>query len=694
MSEFTGPGEEANEGFKMFNMGVTEFATAAALVSSIAENFERVYGKQQRQTKRQMEHDQKLHAGFTSAASEFKQSAKIAAQAAKEHRRAAQEFQDTVKRQEEEAKKPNGARASFVKSISDEMKQVASSMKDALSSTTGKFMDFMKKRRGVDSDTGRGFLSTKAGKLFDFLVGTVTDFAKKMLAYVAPIAVISKLLGYIWEAFKDRLDANRVARRDFGMQFGTRRMGEIRDEAALRFNGAPLSISAARAREISVMLNRELRDSTALTGDIVADIEMMEKGLGVDAAQSAEFFGRALRTTKVEAQDITDTFAVATNVFAELGLNVSETVSELAAMPQIAQQFNLATRQGQLELARQVGTAQLLGSTFGEAREFGDQFIDIGSAAEAAVNLRRWGLDISGRELTTRGLSDPAGLAADIAQGLAPTLNRGSAEERRFAATSILRSTPELRSMFADAEALMGAAAVVGDQEAFQKKIAEAMAQASQTPEEQLRDTLKEYTIATTNIGDAVDSAFKTLAQSIAKLISPDFLPSLIDNIVKLVGETAYLGYVLGNWNPFKTFSGLSRAEFELQKVTQEQNRRARAIDASREEALGRHENEFRREFLEGVRSGLFTDAAAGDFVVSRGEIAEYVTQRFKESGQDVESMDVRRAITQVVQEQAEQLSRLMQQNPREFVVKTANGNQVITMIADHKGTEGQGSSG
>lgn len=620
-----GPGEEANEGFKLFGSGVEKFSAAVAAFWTITDAFKDVEDK----------------------ASE---NAKMEAKSTDEFKKATSEMKKTIK--------------DDLKKAIDEQGGIVAKMFGSGGMFSGGFVAGLKA-----------------------ILPLLRSFLIRFIAVAAPLMLLSKFFQAIIDALGEQLNESRNIRKQLGLSFDPNRFLDLRAEADATDLAAATPIGAKKTAEIVTNLNTELKNANAITGDMIAGVAVLEKGLGVDLASSAEFFGTALRNTEATTQDLTDTFSQASIVADEMGFNVSDFVNELASAPELAQQFALETRKGQMELVRSAATAKAMGKSMQEMRDFGDQFFDLATAAESAATLRNFGVDMSSQELLVKGMENPVQLAQDIVSQLDTDMSR--MEQLAF-----LQANPQMSQLFGSPEALQKAIAAAGDPD----KIAKIVEQAGKSSQEKLNDNLSEYVTATKTVGEAIDDAFEKLGNTIATLISPDFLPKLIDKMVEMIAVMGRLPIIIAQILNKLPFVDIDIAGMQAEQAGNQYAQSMSRMNAAQRFVAGSEEgNQLESDLINSVMpSGALHPSAVRDRLgifddekTSIDEIRKIIYDRAKEAGLDTEDGATRTGLNRQVERLMETLVTTAKSND-EFIIKTVDGRRLITLQADDKGTEGQ----
>jgi hypothetical protein len=617
-----GPGEEGNAGFKLFGSNVEKFSAAVAAFWTISDM--------------------------------FKEDVSKAAESAEKTEESANDVAEGVKEVAENTKDLKDSTNRFTAAMKELKSAMANDVVKAIDQQGGQLAKYFGSN-GVFAGV------TSFGEAFKAVLPLLRSFLLKYMVVAGPLMLMTKLVQSILTALKEQLDEGRKLRRQFGITFDPNRLNQLAQDARTQDIAQGTPIGAQRAAQIAVNLNEELKNSRALTGEMIANVAVLEKGLGVDATASAKFFGRALRTTEATAQDLGNTFSIVAMTAEEAGLNVSDMVNTLAAAPELAQQFALNTRQGQIELARSLALTQQMGVSMSELRSFGDQFFDLETSATAAASLRNFGVDISSQELMF-GSEDPASLIENIVGQLDPNMSR-------MEASALLSQNPQLQSLFGNVEGLQAAQAGLA-QGLTGSALQAATAKAGKSPQEQLNDNLSDYVTATKTLGEGINDAFEKLGQNIAKLIAPDMLPRLIDTMIDFIDVIFEMPFMSGA---------------RQRQEAREAERRANEFGASRSRLNTAQRLVAQDIFGEG-NAGLLDDGQT-----SMAEIRELVYGRASSSGMDVNDAYTRRGLDLQIEKMMERLVAAAESNPNLRIV-TVDGRVMIEAQAEDAGT-GNGAS-
>jgi hypothetical protein len=418
--EGTSPAEQTNLGFKMFGNSVNKFSAAVAGIDTMSQILNRQLKAAAKEQTITQTKDKSIAEQQNEAAQKQAEAADIHEELAKQAKNSAQKEATTTRAQLNMFQR--GAL-----NFNNAVKSFSINAKSAL---------------------GGGLRS-----MFDGLMGQIKDLASTITQFAGRFFVVFTLVNILTRTLQrlvDLANAKRIGTRIFGSD--TQSLDQLAERAR---QSSLIPISVSQSVQIAVGLNSELNNSTRLSGQLIANVAEVARGINGDATQAAKFFGRAIMATNASVEDVKQTFAISAKIAGDFGLTIDELGQEIANNVELAQQFNLATEQGRLLLARSAATARMLGSDMKAVRSFGDQFFDIDAAVEAAARGAAFGINISATQRMIQGATDPAGLLVNVLKQLQATIGTPSAEGfDRIILDRTLKSLPELSSVFSNVEDL------------------------------------------------------------------------------------------------------------------------------------------------------------------------------------------------------------------------------------------------
>lgn len=497
-----GPGQEVNEGFKMFGMSVNQFSAAVAGADVLFKVLE-----QRTKARSQKENlDRKKNEDI---AKQQEEAADMQVEAAEINKDIAKKAEASSKSNQATTTKWQRMTAAFDKAV----KSFGSVMKDTWTKSIDGF-------KGIIGD----------------LAGVVKDFGARFIVVFTAVNILTRILTNLM----DTANQGAMLRRSLGPAFAARfsRTGtedSFVDET-LRLTGGRMQVSDIA--DAAIALNEELRDVSRITPKIIADVADIAQGLNIDVGTAAAFVGQAMFATNATSQDVKAAFAEIALVAAEAGLTADSLAQSLASTPEYAQQWVMATKQGRLELARAAATARILGTDLSSIRTTADQFFDLGAAATEAARLQALGVQgFSASRIVQGALTDPTTLVRSMLTDVRSQfgeLNAASGVDR-FKLQSILAQSATLGNLF-DTESLARALTAVGRAEELNQVIQErtATVEAAAKFEENALKHLQDLVINGRTLEDKVEHLANGIANSIADVLRPLFT-GLMDAVNDLV---------------------------------------------------------------------------------------------------------------------------------------------------------------
>lgn len=494
-----GPGQEANEGFKMFGLSTNKFALAVATADFAINKLSKTIDAQARQSRAQVKEERDI---------------------SKMQEEAAEMQLDAAEINEDVAKKAQ-SRALTETKVMSKWQKISSVFNRAVENFSS----------GAKDIWGKGISGFK--DVIGELGSTIKDFAGRFVVIFTAVNILSRILTNLM----DTRNLGSSLRRSLGPQFAdnfARQDGFATQVTRLTQGRVDPQVAA----EIAVSLNKTLKDVSRITPNIVADIADIAEGLNIDASTAATFFGEAMFATDATATQIKQSFANIALIAKEAGLSADDLASSLMETPVIAQQWVMATRQGQLELGRAAAKARQLGSDLVAIRTTADKFFDLSAAAEEAAKLQALGLQgFSATRIVSGALTDPTKLISDILRQtrnqfgeLNPALGMD-----RVKLDAILTQSSALSDLF-DREALAKALRVVDKSDELDAIIAARTALVADAGrfEENALTHLQDLVVNGQTIETRLENIATNIASKIADVIRPAF-NQLYNAVIDLV---------------------------------------------------------------------------------------------------------------------------------------------------------------
>ena len=524
--------ENTNSSFsKIFGLSVNEFSLAVATLDAAVNSIEKKLNDIKNESAELLKEEQKIAKDFSGAANTQKE-------AASRIEKAAAVQKDVSSESLKSFTKAFGGLLLSVRDFSEAaalIKIGASAFKRVVND---KLIPALKDKANPLFDKLGSVFSGIKGTLKNIL-NTVIQFGARFTAVFAVVNIVTRIL--------ETLVASNAARNRSIRSFGFRtNISEFL--SAARSRGA--TISADEALAIAETLNSSLNNSRLITAEIVGDIAQSSKAFGLQQEVVAKFFGDALRLTNASSEQIKQTLADVAHEAERFGLNVSETVESIAALPDLARQFRIETTQGRIELARGAAIARFLGTDLAEIRSFGNAFFDISSAAKTATGLSTLGVqNISATDLIRGGLNNPIDLLQRLLQEISRTqfgstildenANQGL---KQFAAIGILNAIPQLQSIFSSTDSLINAIEKSNDLRSDEFNSLLNDIKNENNYEKRSFELLNEFVTSGESLEETLERFATNFAQKITNVIQPAFdtIIDLLKDLVNLIDSMPF----------------------------------------------------------------------------------------------------------------------------------------------------------
>lgn len=516
-----GAGEAANEGFKIFGMSVSQFAATVAAVDAIGENLT----------------DRIEQAILNAAKTQKKSSA------------ATDKFAGAAEQQRKNVKE----QGTHIKELAKHARSSAAASQDTAITMRHLRIGFKKWFRDqkkawdkrlntpINSPAGVQSFNSMFGSLLNSFKG-VGGLLKSFLLKFIPIVSVLSFLTRVLESFVEALDASRLSTRPLGIDFSENRFRGIlqgtNPAIQNRFGLANVNVTGKETVDILKSINEGLENSARLTSDLVASTWTVSRAFNASSDEVGKFYGVLTRAQKLSTEQIDDIFGIAASGAEALGLNIETIGQQIAEWPGAAFQFATNMREGRQQLVRAYLEAELLGTSFKQARDFADTLFDPSVMTQRAVGARMAGLNISMQDLARGAFENPSGLIEKYVTQIRKqygSLKSSGAD--RFTLRSLLETTG-LGAMGFDEAGLAKAIAAVDPETGRLKDLDNIMEQAMKTPMEDLRDRLGEFV----GKGMTLEERLEQLADSlVSKLVRSNiglWLMNTTNGVLKLANIT------------------------------------------------------------------------------------------------------------------------------------------------------------